>query len=237
MESLTEACAHALSLLLSGDPELWGIIGVSFRVSLTAVFLATPVALMVAAALALTRFPGRRLAVSILNTLLAVPAVVVGLSLYLLLSRHGPLGEWRLLFTQSAMVLGQIALSFPIIAAMAHAALQDTDPRAWETARTLGAGPVRALFTLMSEVRYALLAAVIAGFGRIIAEVGSAMMLGGNILNYTRNITTAIALETSRGAFAQGIALGGVLLVLAFALNTGLHWIQGRSRLDPRYLT
>ncbi len=237
MGSLAEATRHALALLLSGDPDLWRIVGVSFRVSLTALIVATPPALLIAAGLAFSHFPGRRLLVSLFNTLLSVPAVVVGLTFYLLLSRHGPLGEWRLLFTQSAMVLGQIALALPIIVAMAHSALQEIDPRAWETARTLGAGPLRAAMLLMAEVRYALLAAVIAAFGRIIAEVGSAMMLGGNILGYTRNITTAIALETSKGAYAQGIALGMVLLLLAFSLTAGLHWMQGRSRLQPEYLT
>ena len=237
MERLSEATLHALQLLLSGDPALWDIVGVSFRVSVTALLLATPPALLLAALLAFARFPGRRLLVSLFNTLLAVPAVVVGLTFYLLLSRAGPLGEWRLLFTQSAMVIGQISLALPIVVAMAHSALQEIDPRAWETARTLGAGPLRAAALLMAEVRYALLASVIAAFGRIIAEVGSAMMLGGNILGYTRNITTAIALETSKGAYAQGIALGMVLLLLAFTLNAGLHWMQGRSRLQPEYLT
>ncbi len=233
---MNDATVEALRLLIAGDPALWDIVGVSFRVSLTALALAIPPGLALAALLAFGRFPGRRLLVSVFNAMLSIPAVVVGLVFYLLLSRHGPLGEWRLLFTQTAMVLGQIALSLPIIVAMTHTALQELDPRAWETGRTLGAGHLRTALTLMSEVRYALLAAVIAAFGRIIAEVGSAMMLGGNILGYTRNITTAIALETSKGAYAQGIALGLVLLLLAFLLNSGLHWLQGRSRLQPEYL-
>lgn len=237
MESLTGATWEAMALLFSGDKALWQIVGVSFSVSLTAMLVATPIGLALAAILALTRFPGRRLIVSLFNTMLSIPAVVVGLLFYLMLSRHGPLGEWRLLFTQTAMVIGQIALCLPIVVSMTHSALQETDPRAWETVRTLGAGPVRAVLVLVAEVRFAVLAALIAGFGRIIAEVGSAMMLGGNILDYTRNITTAIALETSKGAFAQGIALGMVLLLLSFLMNAGLHWAQGRSRLQPEYLT
>lgn len=237
MESLTGATWEAMALLFSGDKALWQIVGVSFSVSLSAILLATPFALAIAAVLALSRFPGRRVMISLFNTMLSVPAVVIGLLFYLLLSRHGPMGEWRLLFTQTAMVIGQIALCLPIIVSMTHSALQETDPRAWETIRTLGASPFRSVLTLMAEVRFALLAALIAGFGRIIAEVGSAMMLGGNILDYTRNITTAIALETSKGAFAQGIALGIVLLSLSFLMNAGLHWIQGRSRLQPEYLT
>ena len=135
----------------------------------------------------------------------------------------------ELLFTQSAMVLGQIALSFPILVAMGHSALQAADRRAWETAHTLGAGSLRAVYTVMREVRFGLLAALLAAYGRIIAEVGASMMLGGNILHYTRNIPTAIALETSKGEFAQGIALGIVLLTLSFSLNTILYRIQGKG--------
>jgi tungstate transport system permease protein len=224
-----EALTQALGLLLSGDPALWTIVGISFSVSLRALVLTIPPALLIAFALAYGRFPGRRALISIFNTLLSVPAVVVGLTLYLLLSRQGPLGMWRLLFTQTAMVLGQIMLCLPILVAMSHAALQAGDRRAWETARTLGAGPGRATFTVMFEVRFALFAAVLAAFGRVISEVGASMMLGGNILNHTRNIPTAIALETSKGEFAQGIALGFVLLVLAFSLNGMLNWFQGRG--------
>ena len=229
MESLSESTLNALALLFSGNAELWEIIGISFRVSFIAITVAVPPALITAFALTYLHFPGRRLLISINSTLLSVPAVVVGLTLYILLSRQGPLGEWKLLFTQTAMVLGQIALSFPILAAMGHAALQGVDRRAWETARTLGAGPLRAFFTIMREARFGLMAALLAAFGRIIAEVGASMMLGGNILHYTRNIPTAIALETSKGEFSQGIALGIVLLVLAFTLNALLQNFQGRG--------
>ena len=229
MEALNSAIGDALILLFSGDQELWSIIGISFRVSGIAILIATPPALIIAYLLAYTRFPGRRLLISIFSTLLSVPAVVVGLTLYLVLSRQGPLGQWRLLFTQTAMVLGQIVLSFPILVAMGHSALQAADRRAWETARTLGAGTLRAIYTVMREVRFGLLAALLAAYGRIIAEVGASMMLGGNILHYTRNIPTAIALETSKGEFAQGIALGIVLLTLSFSLNALLYRIQGKG--------
>ncbi len=233
MDRLSDAISEALVLLLSGDRALWEIVGISFRVSGMAIVIATPVALLTAFALAYGRFPGRRLLISTFSTLLSVPAVVVGLTFYILLSRQGPLGDWRLLFTQSAMVIGQIALCFPILVAMGHSALQAADRRAWETARTLGASPLRALFTVMNEVRFGLLAALLAAFGRIIAEVGASMMLGGNILHYTRNIPTAIALETSKGQFAQGVALGIVLLALAFTLNAVLQHIQGRGQAFP----
>ncbi|BAN68921.1 ABC transporter permease [endosymbiont of unidentified scaly snail isolate Monju] len=229
MSALLEATEKALELLISGDEALWQIIAISFKVSGTAMFIATPPAMLIAFVLAYLRFPGRRVLVSLFSTLLSVPAVVVGLTLYLLLSNRGPLGDWRLLFTQSAMVLGQIALAFPILVAMGHAALQSADKRAWETARTLGASPLRAFFVVIRETRFGLLAALLAAYGRIIAEVGASMMLGGNILNYTRNIPTAIALETSKGEFAQGIALGAILLLLAFTLNGLLHYVQGKG--------
>ncbi|MGB1111258.1 MAG: ABC transporter permease, partial [Gammaproteobacteria bacterium] len=199
MDSIWGAFGQALALLLSGDGDLWEIVGISFQVSLTALLIASPVALVIAVTLTFGRFPGRRLLITLFNTLLSVPAVVVGLTFYILLSRQGPMGDWRLLFTQSAMVIGQIALALPILVAMGHSSLQAADRRAWETARTLGANIGEAFLTVMREVRFGLLAALLAAFGRIIAEVGASMMLGGNILHYTRNIPTAIALETSKG--------------------------------------
>lgn len=229
MDDLSHASLEALRLLFTGDKELWTIISISFGVSLKAMVITIPPALALAFVLAHTRFPGHRALLTLFQTLLSVPTVVLGLLFYLLLSRSGPLGDWKLLFTQSAMVIGQVALGFPIVVAMAHAALQAADRRAWETARTLGAGPVTAMLTLMHEVRYGLIAAVLAAFGRIIGEIGCSMMLGGNILNYTRNITTAIALETSKGEFAQGIALGLVLLLLALVLNFVLSTLQGKG--------
>ncbi len=229
MDNLLDASREALLLLVSGDPSLWTIVGISFSVSLKAILLTAPVALVIAFLLAHTRFPGRRALITLFQTLLAFPAVVVGLTLYLLLSRSGPFGDLRLLFTQTAMVIGQMVLCFPILVAMGHAAIQAADRRAWETAITLGARPGRAMLTLMHEVRFGLVAAVIAGFGRIIAEVGCSLMVGGNILNHTRNITTAIALETTKGQFAEGIALGLVLLVLALLLNFALMLLQGKG--------
>ena len=231
MESLREASAHAVYLLVTGNAEFWTIVGVSFSVSLRAILMATPAALLIGFVLAYARFPGRRPLLSVLHSLQAVPAVVVGLTVYIVLSRSGPLGNLRLLFTQTAMVIGQIILAFPLLASMAHAALQAADRRAWETARTLGAPPWRAMFTVMNEVRFGLLAAVVAAFARIIAEVGSSIMVGGNIMNLTRNIPTAIALETSKGEFAQGIALGLVLLVLALLLNFFLGMLHGKGEM------
>ncbi len=227
---MLDATSDAVALLLSADRQLWEIIWISFRVSTTAILIAIPIALLIAFLLAFYHFPGRRLLIAIFNALLSLPAVVVGLTLYILLSRQGPMGQWNLLFTQSAMIMGQIVLCLPILISMGHAALQSADRHAWETARTLGIGPARSLIIVMREVRFGLFAAMLAGYGRIIAEVGASMMLGGNILHYTRNIPTAIALETSKGLFAQGIALGIVLMLLAFTLNALFQYFQGRGQ-------
>lgn len=231
-QSLSATILEAIRLLFSGDAALWEIIGISFQVSLSALLLAVVPAMMLGFVLAFYDFWGRRLLIAISNTMLSVPAVVIGLTFYLLLSRQGPLGDLRLLFTQTAMIIGQIALCFPLLVAMSHSAFQAVDRRAWETAITLGISPIGALYLMVREARFALLAAVLASFGRIIAEVGASMMLGGNILHYTRNIPTAIALETSKGEFAQGIALGIVLLLLAFSLNILLHLFQGKGALS-----
>jgi tungstate transport system permease protein len=233
MDDLLQANRQAFHLLLSGNTELWSIIGISFSVSLRAILIAAPSSLLLAFLLARLRFPGRRLIISTVHTLMALPAVVVGLTVYMLLSRNGLLGDLRWLFTQKAMVVGQVALCFPLLVSLSHATIREADQRVWETAMTLGATRWRAMLTLMYEVRYGLMAALIAGFGRIIAEVGSSMMVGGNIAQHTRNIPTAIALETSKGEFAQGIALGFVLLFLALALNFSLSMLQGRSDKRP----
>ena len=231
MNDLSQASASAFHLLLSGNSEIWEIISLSFGVSFSAILIATPFALLIAFVLAFFKFPFRRALISLFNTFMSVPAVIIGLSLYLILSRSGPLGDLRLLFTSKAMIIGQIMLSFPLLVAMAHASFHAADRRAWETAITLGARPFRALFTLMYEVRFGLIAAVVAGFGRVVAEIGCSMMVGGNILHSTRNIPTAIALETSKGEFAQGIALGMVLLVLSLGLNAGVSIFQGKGDL------
>jgi|TARA_R110002096_G_scaffold75795_8_gene179138 tungstate transport system permease protein len=231
VNDLSQACINAFQLLLSGHDDIWEIISLSFGVSMSAILIATPFAMLIAFILAFFEFPLRRVLISLFNTFMSVPAVIVGLTLYLILSRSGPLGDLRLLFTSQAMVIGQVMLSFPLLVAMAHASFQAADRRAWETAITLGAKPWRAFFTLIYEVRFGLIAAVVAGFGRVVAEIGCSMMVGGNILHSTRNIPTAIALETSKGEFAQGIALGMVLLLLSLSLNAGISIFQGKGEL------
>jgi tungstate transport system permease protein len=231
MSDIWQVTVDALGLVFSGDSALWAIIGISFKTTAVALLIGVLPALGLAFILAHLDFPGRRLLVAIFNSLLSVPAVVIGLTFYLLLSRQGPFGDLHLLFTQPAMIIGQIALSFPILVSMQHSAFQSLELRAWETARTMGLGRLHSFWLIMREVRFGLWGAVLAAYGRIVAEVGASMMLGGNILNHTRNIPTAIALETRKGDFAQGVALGFVLLVMAFTLNALLHFFQGKGRL------
>jgi len=230
MANIAAVTLEALGLVFSGDPAVWEIIGISFKTTTLALAIAVLPALAIAFILAHLNFPGRRLLVAVFNALLSVPAVVVGLTFYLLLSRQGPFGDLQLLFSQPAMVIGQIALSFPILVAMQHSAFQSVERRAWETARTLGLSRLAAFGLIMREAKFGLWGAVLAAYGRIIAEVGASMMLGGNILHHTRNIPTAIVLETRKGDFAQGIALGFVLLVMAFTLNALLHFFQGKGQ-------
>ncbi len=229
MDSLIQASIEALGLLFTGDRDTWEIVGISFLVSFRAILFIVPVALVVAFALAYGNFPGRRTLITVFNSMIAIPAVVVGLLLYMMLHNSGPFGGWRLLFTQSAMIIGQMILAFPLLVAMMHVALQGVDLSAWQTARTLGAGVVRAMFTIMREVRFGLIAATVTAFGRVVSEVGCSIMVGGNILHETRNIPTAIALETSKGNFEQGIALGVVLITLALALNFAVAIFRGRD--------
>jgi tungstate transport system permease protein len=230
--NLLDATGEAFGLLLAGNAELWRIIFISLRVSILGLLLALLPGVISGYLLAMWRFPGRRVLVIAVQSLLAFPTVVVGLILYMLLSRQGPFGSLGLLFTQNAMILGQAILAFPILAAYTLAAVQGADARAHETAISLGASPLRAALTTLNEARFAVTAGVINGFGRTISEVGCALMIGGNIAGVTRNITTAIALETSKGEFAQGIALGMVLVVLALGVNVALASLQGRGGLE-----
>ncbi|WP_261835469.1 ABC transporter permease [Vibrio ishigakensis] len=228
---LWQTTTEALKLLVSFDMELWQIVAVSFSVSLSAISLVLLPAIILSFFLAYTQFRGKWFLLSIINTMQAIPTVVIGLLLYMMLSRSGPLGDWQMLFTQKAMIFGQMLICFPILVSMMHGALQSSDRRAVETAITLGASIPRIMATLIWETRFPLMAATIAGFSRIVTEVGCSMMVGGNILGITRNIPTAIALESSKGAFAQGVALGMVLLTLALLLNFMLTSMRGKGYL------
>jgi tungstate transport system permease protein len=228
---LLEPTRLAFHLLFSGDAELWRIIFISLRVSLVAMLAITPFAIAAGFFLATAPFPGRRVLVILVQGLLASPTVVVGLLLYLLLSRVGPFGHWRLLFTQEAMMIGQAIIAFPVLVAFTLSAVQGADPRAHETAVSLGAGRTRAALTTLLEVRFGVMAAFFSAFGRVFSEIGCSLMVGGNIAGLTRNIPTAIALETSKGEFAQGIALGFVLMLVAVAVSYALAFLQGEGGL------
>ena len=224
---MLEALRGAFTMLWSGDPDLWRIIWISLKTSLVALALAAPLAVVLGYTIARSRFRGRRLVIWLVQATLSLPTVLVGLLLYLLLSRQGPWGSLHLLFTQPGVMLGQFVIAMPVLVAFTLAAVQAADPRLAETAIALGASRWRTMVTVLHEVRFGVMAAVISGFGRVISEVGCALMVGGNIAGETRTITTAIALETSKGDFAQGIALGMVLVTLALLMNGALMFLQG----------
>ena len=228
MEYLWGGIQGAIVLIISLDAEVFRTVLLSLRISLTATLLASLVGIPLGFLISTHESPLKRPIIIFFNTLLSLPTVVVGLFLYSLLSNRGPFGPLGLLFTPTAMVIGQLILATPIIVALTISAIQSMDPRAKITAMTLGAGPVRTAVTVLSEARFALTAAVIAGFGRVIAEVGTAMMVGGNIKGYTRIMTTAIALETAKGEFAFALALGCILLFVAFSINVLFHYFQGK---------
>lgn len=228
---LLEPTRQAFALLLAGDPRLVEAIWLSLWTSIVAIAIVAPPSVALGFLLARRRFPGRRALVVLVQALLSFPTVVIGLVIYLLLSRRGPLGFLELLFTPGAIIIGYAMIAFPILVVFTVSAVQGADPRVYETARCLGAGRIRASVTTLWEVRFGVLAAVVNGFGRVISEVGAAIMVGGNIEGLTRNIPTAIALETSKGDFAQGIALGMVLMAVALGVNIALALLQGRGGL------
>jgi tungstate transport system permease protein len=232
--NLLDAVRAAFVLLLSGDAELWGIVWVSLWTSVCALLLATPPAIALGYALGAFRFRGRRLAIWITQAALALPTVLIGLLLYLLLSRHGPLGGLQWLFTRSGIVAGQMLIALPVLTAFTLAAVQAADPRYAETAIVHGASCWRVMGAVLFEARFGVMTAVISGFGRVISEVGCALMVGGNVAGETRTITTAITLETSKGEFAQGIALGVVLIAIALLMNGALMVLQGDAHTAGR---
>lgn len=230
MNEFAQAFVAAARLLAAFDPELVGIVALSLRVSLSAVALSALLALPIGAAVALLRFPGRNAAVVILNALMGLPPVVVGLTVYLLLSRAGPLGELGLLFTPEAMIVAQAILVTPLIAALTRQAVDDLATEYGDTLPALGAGRMRMALTLLWEGRISLLTAILAGFGRAVAEVGAVIIVGGNIAGHTRVMTTAIALETSKGNLALALGLGIVLLCLTLLINAGAFAIGAAAR-------
>lgn len=228
MDFYSESLTTALQLIASRDPDVVSAVTVSIVVSLWSTLFASLAGVPTGVAVAVTEFPGKRAVVTLLNTLMALPTVVVGLFVYSLVSRQGPLGEFGILFTPWAMVAGQALLAIPIVANLTMSAIKGADPRIVPTALTLGAGPFESIRRLVLEMRFGIMAALIAAFGRVIAEVGVAMMLGGNIRGHTRTMTTAIAMETGKGEFALGLALGLILMAVALIVNMALNALQQR---------
>ena len=233
MNTFSDSAATALQLILGADPLLWSIVARSLAVSATACLLACGAGLLLGAWLGVSRFAGRGAVLTVLNTSLALPSVVVGLVVYLVLSRSGPLGFLGWLFSFKAMVLAQTILVLPVVTALTRQVVEDVDRANGEQLRSLGAGPVLRSLLLAWDERYALLTVMIASFGRAISEVGAVMIVGGNIDGFTRVMTTAIALETSKGDLPLALALGIVLLGVVLALNALIalvrRWRVGRD--------
>ena len=214
----------AFELLVTGDREVWFITWTSLRFSLSSTLIACLPGIPLGVMIGLRRFRGRRPVLAVLNSLMALPTVVVGLIVYSLISRSGPLGALGLLFTPGAVIIGQAILALPIVMSMTASSLSRLDPLFPEVLTTLGASSRGILWMSVREARGPVLSACLAAFGRVVGEVGAAMMLGGNIRWYTRTITTAIALETGKGEFELGLALGIILMAMALGVNALLHW-------------
>jgi len=228
MDYILNGFVEAFRLIFAFDRDVFSAVLVSLQVSVIAIILSAVISLPLGFIIATKNFAGKRLVITVLNTFVAVPTVVVGLIVYTFISRQGPFGILNLLFTKTAMIIGQFILATPILTTLTISAVHAVDERVAPTALTLGANNRQLAYTVFLEARFGLLAAVISGFGRVIGEVGAAMMLGGNIRGFTRTMSTAIALQTSMGEFATGIALGVILLIVAFLINILFHYFQQR---------
>ena len=226
MNSVSDAAQQALGLVAAADPKLVGVVLLSLRVSLTAVLIGGLVGLPLGAAIAVNRFRGRHLVTVILNALMGLPSVVVGLAVYLLLSRAGPLGSWGILFTPTAMVIAQAILIAPTLAALSRQVVEDAWDEYREQLSSLGESRLGAAGTLLWDLRFSLLTIVLAGFGRAVSEVGAVMIVGGNIDGVTRVMTTTIALETSKGDLPLALGLGFILLAVVLSLNAGAYVVK-----------
>jgi tungstate transport system permease protein len=226
MQSIIDGFAAAFRLIISLNPDLLRIILLSLQVSGTALLGATLLGLPLGAFLALRRMPLKGLVISLLNTGMGLPPVAAGLFLYLFLSRSGPLGFLGLLYTPTAMIIAQGLLALPIVASLAQAAIANVNPVIRQAAVTLGATPFQESLAVIKEARYGITAGIIAGLGRVMAEVGAIIIVGGNIAGYTRVMTTTIALETDKGNFELAIALGIILLAISFAITVALRFVQ-----------
>lgn len=230
MHNFAEQLQLALGLILSGDAQLWAIIILSLKVSLSAVMIAALIGMPLGAFLAVVRFPGRQVVIVIVNALMGLPPVVVGLVVYLMLSNSGPLGVFQLLYTPTAMIIAQVVLVTPIIAALTRQVIAALNVEYFDQLRSLGVSKLGVAKTLLWDGRYQLVTAFLAGFGRAIAEVGAVIIVGGNINHVTRVMTTTIALETSKGNLALAMALGTVLILLALAVNAAVGFVGMADR-------
>ena len=230
MELLLEGLKKAIEMILSGDPEILEITLLTLRVSITAVLVSTLIGIPTGMFLGLARFPGRRFILAIINIGMGLPPVVAGLWITLFLWRSGPLGDLAWLYTPTAIIMAQILVSLPIVTALTSTAFQQINPKLILQVKALGATKRQLYWILMKEVKLAILAAIIAGFGRVIAEVGAAMMVGGNISGETRILTTSIVMEVSKGNFDIALALSFILMTLAFIITFSLTYLQQRKR-------
>jgi tungstate transport system permease protein len=230
MDLIIDSFLSAILLVVSLDPEMVEIVGVSLTVSCTSTIFAGLIGVPAGFIIAFSQFKGKRMTITILNTLLALPTVVIGLFVYAFISRRGIFGPLDLLYTQNAIIMGQIILIIPVVTAFTIAAISRIDDRYRKTAMTLGANRAQTAWIILREARFGIVSAIIAAFGRVISEVGISMMLGGNIKGFTRTMTTAMALEYDKGSFTLAIALGLVLLGLSFGMNLLFHFFQGRVR-------
>ncbi|AIH04089.1 ABC transporter permease [Thermodesulfobacterium commune] len=234
MDFLIEAFKQAFFLIVNLDRELLEIILLSLKVSLSAILLASFFGVPFGAFLGMKDFPGKSLVIIFFNTGMGLPPVVVGLFLYMLFSRSGPLGFLNLLYTPTAMVIAQFILAFPIVASISQASVRKVSPIIKLTAKTLGATPFQITLTLIKEARYGIFTGILGGLGRVMAEVGAILIVGGNIAGYTRVMTTTIALETDKGNFELALALGIILLSISFLINLLLYYIQKKEiRTNP----
>ncbi|GAP20698.1 ABC transporter permease [Leptolinea tardivitalis] len=230
MQNLVDGIVKAFQLLIQGDPEVIRITLLSLQVSGLATIISLLLGLPIGTFLALVNFPTKRFWISVINTGMALPPVVVGLIVSIFLWRSGPLGDLHLIYTPTAIVIAQVLISFPVAAGLIISALQQLDPRLRIQMLGLGASKIQMVLVLWKEARLPMFAAIIAAFGSVISEVGASMMVGGNLEGHTRVLTTAIVLETSRGVFASAIALSIILIGIAFLVNLGLTTIQQRNR-------
>ena len=229
MEYLLDGLVNALKLIFSLDQEVFSITFISIKISTSAILLSSLIGVPLGFLIGVNSFNGKGVLITLFNTLMAFPTLVVGLMVYSMISNKGPFGTFELLFTPVAMIIGQFILATPIVTALTIAAVQGVDPRIKKTALSLGANGFQSMLAIALESRFSIIAAVAAGFGRVIGEVGASMMLGGNIRGVTRNIPTAIALETSKGEFSIGLALGFILLTVALVVNCFIRFLQSKN--------